>query len=618
MKNLSINYNALINFKEAISFMEENALQLERSNQMLEYLIKIRDLFDSSDSKYKVQWEYEYAYLEFRSEKLFSFSHSYQKERDILKFPDLESMNKEAFKYLKERAASTSNPLLKAKYNHLLWKGPKGIKNREYGELALAAYIEVIKIYLGEFKEAGDENLYQIDVHFEILCSLCLEVNSHQKEIKQFSQMLLAKLGLPFWFKASILEEMAKHPRLFKKGDFDGHLQLYREEFNKTEKRTDYISLASRHLLNAIDIAQKLATPPNEWYTMIGQCFLKLAEEETDESRYWIKQDYHAKALQAFLWAGNTEMKAKAAKLYSELKPKVNLPTHEYQFKLTDEQVKALKEEEAAEKRWVKGLLDEGSFDKVYAFLTSGVFFPSISEIKVTAAKTRMPWADMATVVAFDENKNIRHAEQDQLNFERQLYGQHLFNYTLRLSQRILHGGIKKGVLTYENFVHYLHKNTWLGRTFLETDLGGNPVEQNWIGQIAPSIVEYFVQTESSLQSKYYVPNFVLCIDSLVLKFEGLLRNFAAQLSVPTATTSSKGMREIYIHEILEHEIIKRHFNEDDLYFFKYLFTDHGLNLRNKVAHCFQRDDDYPESKMILLILALLRVGKYSFTKKEK
>lgn len=617
MNKLEIDYSSLSSFEAAISFLEENALQLERSYQVLEYLIKIRDFFDSPDAQQKAQWEYEYARLDFRGEKLISFSHSFHLERNFLKFPDLQSLDNKGFDYLKDRAAWTSNPLLIAKYNHLLWKGPRGIKNAKYAHKAISAYLEIIEYYVGAFEETGDENLGQADIHLEILFGLCNELKHDQEPIKRLTRQLLKSDHLPFWFKASVLEEMSKYPKQFKKKDFEGCLQLYRDEFNNTGKRTDYMFLANTYLIKAIDISQKLGESPNEWYSMIGQCYLNLAEGETDESRYWIKQDYHAKAVQAFLLAGNAKMRAKAEDLYFKLKPQVSLPTHEYQFKLTEEQVKALEEEDKAEKRWINNLLDNERYDKIYGFLTSGVFFPNLATIKESATKSRYGWMEMATIVAFDENKNIRKPGSDQDSYERDLYGKMLFSQPLRLTQRILYGGIKRGVLTYENFVQYLYERTWLGRTFLETDLGGSPVEQNWIGQVAPSIVEYFVQTESSLHSKHYIPNFVLCIDSLVLKFEGLLRNFAAKLSVSTATTSPKGMREIYIHEILEHEIIQKHFNEDDLYFFKYLFTDQGLNLRNQVAHCFQRDDDYTESKMILLILALLRVGKYNFKEQQ-
>ena len=46
--------------------------------------------------------------------------------------------------------------------------------------------------------------------------------------------------------------------------------------------------------------------------------------------------------------------------------------------------------------------------------------------------------------------------------------------------------------------------------------------------------------------------------------------------------------------------------------FFKYLFANEGgLNMRNNVAHSFYAFNDYSHDKILLLLAALLRLGKY-------
>ena len=104
------------------------------------------------------------------------------------------------------------------------------------------------------------------------------------------------------------------------------------------------------------------------------------------------------------------------------------------------------------------------------------------------------------------------------------------FNPTVRLSLNYF----RLNQLTYQDFLAYLTKHTWLGTVRQETDLGGATISFNWISLIAPSIMEYFIQMQGALLSSTYKPNFVLCIDSLTLKMEGLLRDFSSQLSVPT------------------------------------------------------------------------------------
>jgi hypothetical protein len=105
--------------------------------------------------------------------------------------------------------------------------------------------------------------------------------------------------------------------------------------------------------------------------------------------------------------------------------------------------------------------------------------------------------------------------------------------------------------------------------------------------------------------------NFVLCIDSLALKFEGILRDFAKVIGAPSQVHSKGWNREAYIEDLLEDEKIKSFLHEDDVLLFKYLFTSQGQNIRNNVAHSFYKFHHYKPELMILIILAVLRISKY-------
>ena len=118
-------------------------------------------------------------------------------------------------------------------------------------------------------------------------------------------------------------------------------------------------------------------------------------------------------------------------------------------------------------------------------------------------------------------------------------------------------------------------------------------------------------------------PNLVLPIDSLILKIEGLLRDMCEFSGLATfrQTTDKKGrsiVREKDLHTLLYEDKIKELFDEDDLLFFKYLLVEQaGLNLRHRIAHSLLYFQEYNLDIMHLLIMALLRIGKYDFTKKE-
>ena len=164
-----------------------------------------------------------------------------------------------------------------------------------------------------------------------------------------------------------------------------------------------------------------------------------------------------------------------------------------------------------------------------------------------------------------------------------------------------------------------MSRNTWFGATLTKKDLGGEVIHYNWISMIAPSVVEYFVQMQSSLASKEYKPNFILSIDSLTTKFEGLFREFCIRIKTPTSTNNKTTMQELYIHQLLKHPTIQKSFTEDDRLLFEYLFTkENGLNLRNNIAHCYFDYSDYSYGYFHLLLAALLRLGTYKFNIEQK
>jgi hypothetical protein len=118
-------------------------------------------------------------------------------------------------------------------------------------------------------------------------------------------------------------------------------------------------------------------------------------------------------------------------------------------------------------------------------------------------------------------------------------------------------------------------------------------------------------------------PNLVLSVDSLTLKIEGLIRDICRLSGETTSymTKDSKNrnvVREKDIHALLYEEPIKKLFDEDDMLFLRFLLVEKaGYNLRHRVAHCLMLFQEYSISHMHLLILALLRLGKYDFVKEE-
>jgi len=142
----------------------------------------------------------------------------------------------------------------------------------------------------------------------------------------------------------------------------------------------------------------------------------------------------------------------------------------------------------------------------------------------------------------------------------------------------------------------------------------------NWIELLTPALQSFFIQTEIDLKTNSHNPQgYILAIDSLVLKFEGLLRELSRMIGAQTIEIKDNGTEErIGFDKLLENEKLKALIPEDDIAFFKFLFTSSGMNLRNNVAHCFFTTKKYTSAVMLLLIVALLRLGNYKLETKEK
>jgi hypothetical protein len=320
---------------------------------------------------------------------------------------------------------------------------------------------------------------------------------------------------------------------------------------------------------------------------------------------------HYQKAIEAFRQGGNKERKNFVEQLYFELKPKIRLETHRINF--DEATIKKLKEVQNEFKQIAKNLLTESS-DTIYSLLGSAAFFPKYANVLQNSKRQESSFLNYVTSVSFDMNKNVKTQTDIQNKEFYDSYSQVLMEKTMPIFHYILISGIKSGHLTAENFLRYLAEKTWIGKPVTKYDLGGDLVQSSWIKLLAPSIIEYFNQVLALNESKYFQPSFILCTDSLTLKLEGLMRSFCEQLNISTSHGNVKGVQEVLIHNILDNEDFKKHFSEDDILLFSFLFkNEHGLNLRNNIAHCFYNENNYSSDLILLLLASLLRLGKHNF-----
>lgn len=149
-------------------------------------------------------------------------------------------------------------------------------------------------------------------------------------------------------------------------------------------------------------------------------------------------------------------------------------------------------------------------------------------------------------------------------------------------------------------------------------------VKYNWSSNLIRIFETYFQEMETSIKNpKIYYPHLVEITESLVLRFETLLRLILEAYEEPSITSKvkvkEKGIiREQDINALLYNEFLMKLLSFEDILYFRYLFVAHqGYNLRNDIAHGLLIPGQYTVELFNLVFFAFLRLAKYSIPNKN-
>ncbi len=320
MEVKAIDLSHVSTLEEFYTVLEHHALRLAKEHDITDLLLNFKSRTTTDKEIQKLQWEVEAFLHSFHGKRVFSFSTSNGKEiGEVAEYPTLDAHQMEAFEYIKLRANTSASSILKARYNHLLWASITK-KNRNFAEQAAKAYIEAVKDCVSLNRTPEHEWSFFIAQLFENLIGLVSECKIFVEQVKKLSnELLFASPTVNFWAKHGIIDDMLKHPNIFKSNDFIGTLALYEEHIQHLKAKTDDFLLVNYHIPTALKVAQKLKSDVREWYDEKGKAYLRMAESEADESRNWIKLDHYRSAIDAFRLSGNKTKKKEVEQRYFAL-----------------------------------------------------------------------------------------------------------------------------------------------------------------------------------------------------------------------------------------------------------------------------------------------------------
>lgn len=607
----------LQNIEQVYTYLEQNIIDVRRNWKLTAVLKKLIDEAENESEKNRLRWEILVFDFEMEDGKVIPIVYSSEEDPlSVNSYPSYDGLKDEGLNYLSDRAEAVQNPYLVARYNQLLWNANRPFKHHKHAKKAIDAYLEII-VKIENLKRAvgdSDDRLFNIANALH----LAAQIKYKTDELKNIAQTwLYHRRSLGAIEKINLVRLMLELA-CFKKNDFQNSLKLIESIGKHQRKQKPELFFEKEIYKTGLEVARKLGTDLKEWNKRIGDSLLRMAKHRMDDETRLVPLSLLKDALPYYKLAADEKKVKQVELLYFSLKKELRLT--KYELPLNDETDKQFQEYLSCK----TARLMDCSAEELFSYLLTGDdIFPRRAWLMEMNQNLDNAFMYLSINMRFDINNNVstikdtKESRQKLRIFEN--YDIYMRITVLPFLHRIFLEGVKKRKLTYDSLIRFIVKETWLGQQIEDTDNAGDKTTFRWISMIAPSLFEYFLQVESALYGRIPYPNFILAIDSLTLKFEGMLRDFAKLIQVST-TVTGKGnvLREKYIEEILTEPEVQKFFDEDDLLFFNYLFVaKEGLNLRNNIAHSFFRFNNYHFDIMHLLICAVLRIGKYRLSKAQ-
>lgn len=172
-------------------------------------------------------------------------------------------------------------------------------------------------------------------------------------------------------------------------------------------------------------------------------------------------------------------------------------------------------------------------------------------------------------------------------------------DFQIALIETIIKKAIKNKLITIFTIQSFLHK-TWIKQRY---PINGK--SESWLNVLIPGLKELFRQFYFHT-TKNKKENYILCIDSLTPKIEGIIRDFIKYKDgITTKFNKQDEPEEILLEGLIE----KIYINPFEKEFIKHVLTKSGKNIRNNIAHSFFYSEDYNIETAIDLLVCLLIIS---------
>jgi hypothetical protein len=573
-----------VNIQDYYNFIE-NDKSLSYDYNVVKFLMKLRDKEDDPQKRLICSFEVffmDYGVLDGEITYKTKFSNGET-------YPNF-TLFKDDLSYIISRADAVTNPKYRAKYNHLLWQSPQ--KNNKYLIEAIDNYfLFIIEVALAH----ENTSEYEFESLLRTIFILSQKANYKKEEVIKYIISLTESGDLKDYHAYSIVKFISKNGKRLDSKIIQ-HFKTYADKVINENLSPDFLK---EYLELQIFLCQKLRLSAKNYHNKLGELHVSKAEENSDS---FIAHDYYLQALSEFHKAGNKKRLEEVSVLVEKAKKNINLKEIKYEH--TDER---LKEYWNTIIKITDELIEKYPSEDIYKYIISSKgIFPKAAEL---TKKNQPNILDFVSVINFDINKNVNKKNTDLLN----PYSLYIQNFSINHLWIIFAKGIIAGKISYDSLIQYFEKFSWYNQTLSLPNYSDENEQFNWIELLSPPLSSYFSQIEVDIKTnKFKNHGYILSIDSLALKFEGLIREFSRFIGAQTIEIKEdETVERISFEKLLNNEKLKEIIPEDDIALFKFLFLSDYFDLRNNIAHCFYRPKNYSSGIMILLIAALLKLGNF-------
>jgi len=268
--------------------LEKKADEYKYDHNISDLFQKLRDKKHEAkqeDEAHKAQWEIDCFSFRLKNGELKSLFTATDNKGQPFKYPTIENLSDSELDYFEKRLDSTSNPILKARYSHVLWGSSR--KHNKFANAAVDSYLGLIKIY--ESKDKDDPSgHYGLEVVTTIKNAAALSFQSNYKTDEVRSEMIRLvkdfnfKSSSSFALRANIIQYMLDGKGKSSKGTFDGLSKICIDMGqNLFQARRFHNAITMFELGEKID--KKLGIKSHDWNKSIAESYEGQINKRGDE-----------------------------------------------------------------------------------------------------------------------------------------------------------------------------------------------------------------------------------------------------------------------------------------------------------------------------------------------